>query len=1127
MSRIYDNIETKFLDGLVQLMEESNVKRADFCVGYFNLRGWKLIVNQIDNLEGDFVYEDATNSQQHRCCRLLIGMHRPDEQLVRDFIRNSDTMDAATATKYKLKAAQDFRKQLLIGVPTREDRAMLLRLCAQLRDGKVCVKLYLREPLHAKLYIIHRQGYHAPIMSVMGSSNLTFSGLTKQGELNAEFGDVHDNEKLDKWFNDRWNDRFCLDITQELIAVIEQSWAREEAFKPYFIYLKTAYHLCEDARSGINEYTLPPEFRHQLFDFQQIAVQIAAKHLNNDRINGAMIGDVVGLGKTITACAVAKIFENNLSGATLILCPAALVTMWEGYVVKYDIKADVMSVAKNFDVDNMRRYKLIIIDESHNLRNSEGKRYKTIKKIIDSQECRVLLLSATPYNKDLRDLSNQLKLFVDNDKDLGIRPENYINYLGGERKFSLQHNDISMRSIAAFEKSEFVEDWNELMKLFLVRRTRTFIRKNYAKTDPKNHRQYLEFPDGTKAYFPDRLPVAKKFATTPDDQYSKLYSAAMVALIESLSLPRYGLDGYVATTKIQNAQPSEADLLQNLSKAGKRMMGFCKSTMFKRVDSSGYSFLLTVFRHILRNSVFIYAIENGLPLPIGDENTLPDDFSDDEDTNQTVIANEETANIMSFPAKIDFYKAKAEQYYNSISSQNNVKWLSSKFFKPALKKALEADCKILLAMIDLCGAWQPADDPKLNMLDTMLRQDHKDDKVLVFTQYSDTAYYIHQQLQKRGFKNIDVVTGDTADQLERVKKFSPKSNDAAIPQNQQTRILIATDVLSEGQNLQDAHVIINFDLPWAIIRLIQRAGRVDRIGQECDKIYCYSFFPADGVENIINLRGRLNARINENAGIVGSDEVFFEGNEQNLRDLYNEKSGVLDGDDDDADVDYASYAYQIWKNATNARPELKQIIPALPDVCYSTKQSNLGGGVITYAKTYNDFDVITWIAPDGSTVTQNQRRILDAMACDYDTPALPELENHFDLVSTAVDQVSRNSISNTVILGNRFSTRYQVYNLMNSVYENTPVDMFFTQEKKDLLRLAIDQIYQNQLKEAAKTTLGSMIRNRRKQMEIIDEIIELFTAGQFCRVREDEYASHDPRVICSMGLATEQLTINN
>ena len=157
-----------------------------------------------------------------------------------------------------------------------------------------------------------------------------------------------------------------------------------------------------------------------------------------------------------------------------------------------------------------------------------------------------------------------------------------------------------------------------------------------------------------------------------------------------------------------------------------------------------------------------------------------------------------------------------------------------------------------------------------------------------------------------------------------------------MPQEEQYRILIATDVLSEGQNLQDSHVIVNFDLPWAIIRLIQRAGRVDRIGQSADKIYCYSFFPADGVEAIINLRGRLNARINENANIVGSDEIFFEGNEQNLRDMFNERSGVLD-DDDDVEVDLSSQAYQIWKSATDAKPELKQIIPNLQNMIYSTK----------------------------------------------------------------------------------------------------------------------------------------------------------------------------------------------
>jgi REP element-mobilizing transposase RayT len=150
--------------------------------------------------------------------------------------------------------------------------------------------------------------------------------------------------------------------------------------------------------------------------------------------------------------------------------------------------------------------------------------------------------------------------------------------------------------------------------------------------------------------------------------------------------------------------------------------------------------------------------------------------------------------------------------------------------------------------------------------------------------------------------------------------------------------VLATDVLSEGQNLQDCAVVVNFDLPWAIIRLIQRAGRVDRIGQQSDTILCYSFLPAEGVERIIRLRSRVRQRLQENAEVVGADEAFFEDQDdaQAVRDLFTEKAGILDGDED-AEVDLASYAYQIWKNAIDRDPELEKIIPAMPNVVYSTK----------------------------------------------------------------------------------------------------------------------------------------------------------------------------------------------
>jgi superfamily II DNA/RNA helicase len=212
--------------------------------------------------------------------------------------------------------------------------------------------------------------------------------------------------------------------------------------------------------------------------------------------------------------------------------------------------------------------------------------------------------------------------------------------------------------------------------------------------------------------------------------------------------------------------------------------------------------------------------------------------------------------------------------------------------------------------------------------------------VLVFTQFADTVHFLTRELKVRNLAALAGVTGNSSDPTELAWRFSPESNGkrASIQPSDELRALIATDILSEGQNLQDAHIVVNYDLPWAIIRLIQRAGRVDRIGQKAEEILCYSFLPSDGVERIINLRSRVVQRLRENAEVVGADEAFFEDEASGfaLFDLYNENSGILDGDGD-AEVDLASQAYQIWKNATDQDPRLQKIIPDMPNVSYSTR----------------------------------------------------------------------------------------------------------------------------------------------------------------------------------------------
>jgi hypothetical protein len=468
MPRIFDNIEQSLLPALRQTLELA--AHADFCAGYFNLRGWKAIDDLVERWPGG----------AGRQCRLLVGMQRlPQEELRAAFslAGSQDQLDNQTALRLKRKLAEEFRTQLTFGVPNNADEAGLRRLAAQIKAGKLVVKLFLRHPLHAKLYLLFRDDPVNPIVGYLGSSNLTLSGLYYQGELNVDVLDHDAATKLAKWFDDRWNDRWCVDISAELGQVIEESWAREVPLPPYHIYVKIAYHLAHEARAGLSEFRIPPEFGQLLFDYQVAAVKIAAHHLN--KRGGVLIGDVVGLGKTLMATALAKIFQDDHFTETLIICPKNLVKMWEDYVAEYRLLAKVLSITQAArELPGLRRYRVVLIDESQNLRNREGKRYRAIQEYIQENESKCILLSATPYNKTYIDLSNQLRLFIPEDKELGIRPERLLRDLG-ETEFIRRHQ-CPVRSLAAFEKSEYADDWRELMRLYMVRRTRSFIQDNYA-----------------------------------------------------------------------------------------------------------------------------------------------------------------------------------------------------------------------------------------------------------------------------------------------------------------------------------------------------------------------------------------------------------------------------------------------------------------------------------------------------------------------------------------------------------------------------------------------------------------------------------------------------------------------
>jgi len=1143
MSSIYDNIEQPFLPELQAYLKQAY--RADFCVGYFNLRGWRQIDADIEQFEGG----------DGQACRLLVGMYR----LPKDELRQSlaigvepERIDQGQAIRLQTLMAQEFRQQLTYGAPSAADEEGLQRLRSQLLAHKLQVKLFLRHPLHAKLYLIYRRDRATPIISYVGSSNLTLSGLRSQGELNVEVVDRDDTQKLEQWFEERWEDKFCLDISEQLAEIIDESWAGR-SLMPYFVYLKMAYHLSQEARDGLSQYRAPASFG--LLPFQEAAVQIAAHHVS--KRNGVIIGDVVGLGKTLVGTAIAHLCEEDYGTSTLIICPKNLEKMWQGYIDRYGLRGKVVPISRAIqELPNVpARFRLVLIDESHNLRNKEGKRYQAIKDYIEQSGSRCILLTATPYNKTYLDLSAQLQLFLRPDADLGIKPEAYIRSIGGEMQFRRRHSTSPVRSLLAFEQSPEPEDWQQLMSRYMVRRTRSFIKNTYAKQD--GERYYLEFADGRRSYFPIRRPRTVRFTTgePQSDPYARLYADRVVDVINALNLPRYGLGLYIAALPNPFASAEEEQLLANLSHAGQRLMGFCRTNLFKRLESSGAAFIQSLERHILRNYVYLHAIAHDLPLPIGTQDAALLDEAGDEDEDSLLSQDWETEDpqdphpLAPSPkggegeqdhqspspllgegfrvrASEGSFAQRAAEIYNRYRDQYPLrfKWIRANLFRPELQQNLQQDATALIGIVQLVGHWNPLEDGKLTALVDLLQQQHPAEKVLIFTQFADTARYLATALQARGITQIGLATGQSADPTALAWRFSPISNEKLIPASEQLRVLVATDVLSEGQNLQDCAIILNYDLPWAIIRLIQRAGRVDRIGQQADEILCYSFLPAEGVERLINLRGRLRDRLNENQEVVGTDEAFFEDEQARamLLNLYNERSGVLD-EAEEGEVDLTSEALQIWQSAIDANPALKGIIETLPDVVYSTREHEPTGsdpeGVLLYLRTDSGTDALSWVDKDGNSVTQSQMRILRMARCSIDTPPLPRHPQHHELVTRGAELIAEQTKTVAGTLGNKRSAAARTYDRLMAytqyVRESTPLLALGTEWES--LERAIEEINQHPMKQNAIARINREFKAGISDEQLAKLVTFLREHDALCVITPEERRD-GAQIICSMGL---------
>lgn len=863
---IIDNRTEKLVDHLNQILGTS--ERGRFAVGYLFLSGLTRVAKRLLNLKEIRLLIGNTSSRE-TIEMLAEGYRRLDlaaEELEKQaYPKRADAGKMAEATAGNLRNAVEMMDQ------TDEAQELIAGLIRLIEEKRLKVRVYTKGRLHAKAYICDygeifdptgkQVARHEKGIAVVGSSNLTLAGLTHNTELNVLVQGNQNHAELVRWFDDLWKDaqEFDASLMQELKA----SWAAAQV-RPYDIYMKTLYALVRDRLEDEDEQELlwDDEIFRKLASFQKVAVRQAVQMVRD--YGGAFVADVVGLGKSYIGAAIVKHFERTDHARPVVICPAPLVEMWERYNEVYELNARVLSMGmlREEEEDGVARLlkdfhfkdrDFVLVDESHNLRHPDTQRYKVVQTFLSTGR-RCCFLTATPRNKSAWDVFHQVKLFHQEDRtDLPVDPPNLKEYFKlierGERKLP------------------------DLLANILVRRTRNHILRWYgfdAEThEPVDPGRFLEYSQGKrKAYvlvggkhqfFPKRELETIEYSI--EDTYQGLYQELrghlgkprkgrlVKAPPEELTYARYGLWHYVRPEK-QKKEP-----YVNLQRAGANLRGLMRVLLFKRFESSVYAFRETVRRLLKMHETFVVSLEKGV-VPAG------------EDAQRILYESDR----FEEGVLVDVLRAVSQRYD------------AADFDVATLRNHIQHDIELFQRILKLVSPITPEKDAKLQTLKKRLEaKPLKGAKRLIFTQYADTARYLSTNLNPNGtHPEIEVIFSSDKSKERVVGRFAPKANpEYRFAKNEvELMTVIATDVLAEGLNLQDCDHIINYDLHWNPVRLIQRFGRIDRIGSDHERIFGYNFLPELGIEKNLDLRKKLERRIQEIHDTIGEDSEILDRTER-------------------------------------------------------------------------------------------------------------------------------------------------------------------------------------------------------------------------------------------------------
>ena len=866
----------------------------DVLVGYFRISGFYQLYNAIEPLEK---------------VRILVGLSVDRESYkIMQYHQKSSTIDFESHQRTKKLYQQNLKEEVEnsnendsnIEVGIRKFIEFLQTDCPnpeadKARNGngkKLEIRAYPTRNIHAKVYI----GRFKPDdrdygFVITGSSNFSESGFVANREFNVELRQKRDVQFAEKQFNNLWKD--AVDISEDFVDTIQiRTWLNDQIL-PYELYLKLIYEYLEEDINLADEFEpfLPDGFMKLKYQ-NQAAIQ-AKKIL--ETYNGVFLADVVGLGKTF----ITALLLQQLHGRTLVVCPPVLKDYWKDSLFDFGIRSfEVESLGKLEHIikKGLERYDYIVVDEAHRFRNENTQSYANLLDICRGKK--MILVTATPLNNTIDDIFAQLKLFQapKNSTIPGIpNLEKYFARFRTKLK-KLEKTDPKYKELIK-EISDDIR--NRILRYVMVRRTRKDI-MTYFKEDMQ--KQELTFPD-----IDNPQKIVYEYEGELEDTFIKT-----IKKLAEFTYARYTPLLYY----IGNKALSEFEKQQQ-----RNVGGFMKGILVKRLESSFHAFRQSIDRFIISYEKFIAMYQNG-----------------------TVYISK----------KVDVYELiendNLERLEDLLEEEKAHKYDSKDFKKEFITK-LEFDLSILK---EIKALWSCINtDPKLETFIQELRTTTalKKNKLIIFTESKETGDYIYEALQEvfkgkvmfyssAGGRHTDkkLTSNHTVSRNIITENFDPKNKE----QTDDLRILISTDVLAEGINLHRSNVIVNYDLPWNPTRVLQRVGRVNRLGTIFPKVHIFNFFPTTQSDKHLGLEVNITNKIQMFHDILGEDAKYLSDGEefgsQELFNTLNSKASYTGEDEGDSELKYL----ELMRSIRDKRPELFDKIKHLPKKARSGfKKENL------------------------------------------------------------------------------------------------------------------------------------------------------------------------------------------